>query len=217
MEPTILSIVEKLSTVEPPNKGHLGTKHFVLCREAVLLQRLFCTEFEYNGTFGLSLFERFVLFQGWGFTVLMVCLLYGVCHLLECLPYTLSHSCSTLTSLLASRNFWVCIQSLQNMFGRSLHLARASCSRICESIMFFISCILLNRHQTKDFKTVAWSSQWFFTSSVLLVVVSALGAPEITPYRHTNTWQGSSSSWHPLAIWMSLVVTVIALNPASFW
>ena len=25
-----------LLTVEPPNKGHIGTSHFVLCREVVL-------------------------------------------------------------------------------------------------------------------------------------------------------------------------------------
>ena len=31
-----------------------GTQHFVLCREVVLFQRLFCTEFVYNGTFDLS-------------------------------------------------------------------------------------------------------------------------------------------------------------------
>ena len=30
-----------------------GIQHFVLCREVVFFQRLFCTEFVYNGTFGL--------------------------------------------------------------------------------------------------------------------------------------------------------------------
>ena len=29
-----------VSTVEPPNKGHFGTSHFVLCREAVFFSEV---------------------------------------------------------------------------------------------------------------------------------------------------------------------------------
>ena len=47
LEPTIIEQVPEVTggrntidTVEPPNKGHFGTSHFVLCREVVLFSEV---------------------------------------------------------------------------------------------------------------------------------------------------------------------------------
>ena len=46
-----------LYTVEPPNKGHVGTRSFVLYREVSFIQRLKCT-----GIIGIRM-SRFVLYR----------------------------------------------------------------------------------------------------------------------------------------------------------
>ena len=58
-------------TVEPLNKGHVGTRSFVLYREVSFIQRLKCTGMQWNlrikDTLGqgvLSFIERFPLFRG---------------------------------------------------------------------------------------------------------------------------------------------------------
>ena len=38
MTPLYHSMIDGGYTLEPPNKGHFGTSHFVLCREAVLFR-----------------------------------------------------------------------------------------------------------------------------------------------------------------------------------
>ena len=55
-------------TVEPPNKGHVGTRSFVLYREVSFIRRLKCT-----GIIGIGT-SRFVLYRGF---------LYLECPLLE--------------------------------------------------------------------------------------------------------------------------------------
>ena len=49
--------IKCINTVEPPNKGHVGTRSFVLYREVSLIRRLKCT-----GIIGIGT-SRFVLYR----------------------------------------------------------------------------------------------------------------------------------------------------------
>ena len=66
-------------TVEPPNKGHIGTKSFVLYREVCFIRRLKCTGIIGTGT------SRFVLYR----------------EVIQSVPYRRFHCiCSVATQLL---------------------------------------------------------------------------------------------------------------------
>ena len=51
------------STVEPPNKGYVGTGSFVLCREVSFIRRLKCTGIIGIGTSGFVLYREVFFFS----------------------------------------------------------------------------------------------------------------------------------------------------------
>ena len=82
-----------LHTVEPPNKGHFGTRSFVLYREVSFIQRLKCTGIIGIGTSRFVLYRevffiRSVLYQRFHCTYYahahVFCLIRGVCVCFVC-------------------------------------------------------------------------------------------------------------------------------------
>ena len=56
------SLFKFVYTVEPPNKGHVGTRSFILYREVSYIRRLKCTGIIKIGRVDLSFKERCSLF-----------------------------------------------------------------------------------------------------------------------------------------------------------
>ena len=74
----MLQCIAEGYTVEPPNKGHVGTRSFVLYREVSFIRRLKCT-----GIIGIGT-SRFVLYREVSF---IRSVLYRRFHCIESLSY----------------------------------------------------------------------------------------------------------------------------------